>query len=70
MEFSLITNAGNKSRERMMAMIQQDLRAIGVRVNVVTLDFPSLIERMTQTFAYESCLLGLTNRRYSIPARR
>jgi peptide/nickel transport system substrate-binding protein len=28
---------------------------------VVTLDFPSLIERIARTFDYESCLLGLTN---------
>ena len=60
-EFSLMTNAGNKTRERIAAMIQQDLQAIGIRLNVVTLDFPSLIERMTQTFQYEVCLLGLTN---------
>jgi peptide/nickel transport system substrate-binding protein len=60
-EFSLITNAGNKYRERMAAMIQDDLQKIGVHVNVVTLDFPSLIERMTQTFDYEAILLGLTN---------
>jgi len=45
----------------MAAMIQQDLHAIGIRVNVVTLDFPSLIDRMTQSFNYEACLLGLTN---------
>jgi peptide/nickel transport system substrate-binding protein len=60
-EFSLITNAGNKQRERMAAMIQQDLRRIGIRVNVVTLDFPSLIERITRTWNYEACLLGLVN---------
>jgi peptide/nickel transport system substrate-binding protein len=60
-EFSLITNAGNKDRERMAAMIQQDLSAIGIRLNVVTLDFPSLIERITRTFSYEACLLGLVN---------
>jgi len=60
-EFALITNAGNRARERMAAMIQQDLQAIGIRVNVVTLDFPSLIERMTQSFQYEACLMGLTN---------
>lgn len=60
-EFSVITNAGNKSREQMAAMIQQDLAAIGVRLNVVTLDFPSLIERITRTFNYEACLLGLVN---------
>jgi peptide/nickel transport system substrate-binding protein len=59
--FSILTNAGNKHRERMAVLIQDDLEKIGVRVNVVTLDFPSLIARMTQTFDYEAILLGLTN---------
>ena len=60
-EFSVITNAGNKYRERMATMIQQDLSGIGIKLNVVTLDFPSLIERITQSFDYEACLLGLVN---------
>jgi peptide/nickel transport system substrate-binding protein len=60
-EFSVITNAGNKYRERMAAMMQQDLAGIGIKLNVVTLDFPSLIERITKTFNYEACLLGLLN---------
>ncbi|HET6170646.1 MAG TPA: ABC transporter substrate-binding protein, partial [Terracidiphilus sp.] len=60
-EFSVITNAGNKGREKIAAMMQQDLQRIGIRLNVVTLDFPSLIERITRTFNYEACLLGLVN---------
>jgi peptide/nickel transport system substrate-binding protein len=60
-EFSLITNAGNKTRERMAAMIQEDLRKIGIRLNVVTLDFPSLLARVTRSFDYEACLLGWVN---------
>jgi peptide/nickel transport system substrate-binding protein len=60
-EFSVITNAGNKERERMATMIQQDLAGIGVRLNIVTLDFPSLIERITRSFDYEACLLGMVN---------
>jgi peptide/nickel transport system substrate-binding protein len=60
-EFSIITNAGNKYRERMATMIQQDLGKIGIKVNVLTLDFPSMIERMTQSFNYEAALLGLAN---------
>lgn len=60
-ELSVITNAGNRDRERMATMIQQDLAGIGIRLNVVTLDFPSLIERITRTFNYEACLLGLVN---------
>ncbi|HTZ57006.1 MAG TPA: ABC transporter substrate-binding protein, partial [Acidobacteriaceae bacterium] len=60
-EFSVITNAGNKYRERMATMIQQDLAEIGIRLNVVTLDFASLIERITRSFDYEACLLGFVN---------
>jgi peptide/nickel transport system substrate-binding protein len=59
--FSIITNAGNKYRERMAVLIQDDLQKIGIHVNVVSLDFPSLIERMTQSFDYEAIILGLTN---------
>jgi peptide/nickel transport system substrate-binding protein len=60
-EFSVITNAGNHARERMAAMMQQDLAAIGIRLNSVTLDFASLIERITRSYDYEACLLGFTN---------
>jgi peptide/nickel transport system substrate-binding protein len=45
----------------MAVLIQDDLQRIGIHVNVVTLDFPSLIERMMQSFDYEALLLGLTN---------
>jgi peptide/nickel transport system substrate-binding protein len=60
-EFSIVTNSGNKARERMAAMIQEDLSKVGIKINIVTLDFPSLIERMTRTLNYEACLLGLVN---------
>jgi peptide/nickel transport system substrate-binding protein len=42
-------------------MVQQDLADLGIRLNIVTLDFPSLIERISKSFQYESCLLGLVN---------
>ncbi len=60
-EFTIITNAGNKSREQMATMISQDLSQVGIKVSLVTLDFPSLIERITRTYDYEACLLGLVN---------
>ncbi len=60
-EFSLITNAGSKTRERIAIMIQEDLSKLGIKVNIVTLDFPSLIERITRNLNYEACLLGLVN---------
>jgi peptide/nickel transport system substrate-binding protein len=60
-EFSLITNAGSKTREQIGALLQQDLGKIGIRVNFTPLEFQSLIERITRTQQYEACLLGLTN---------
>jgi len=60
-EFSLITNAGNQARERMSQLIRQDLQAIGIRLNLVKLDYSAIIDRIGNTFNYESCLLGLTN---------
>jgi len=60
-EFTVATNSGNAAREKIATMLQQDLAQIGIKVNVVTLDFPSLIERMTRTFNYEACVLGLVN---------
>jgi peptide/nickel transport system substrate-binding protein len=60
-EFTLVTNSGNTAREKMATMIQQDLSQIGISMKVVTLDFPSLIEKITRTFDYDACLLGLVN---------
>ena len=60
-EFSLVTNAGNKLHERTLALIQQDLARFGIQLNVVTLDFPSLVERISRTFNYEAVLMAMTN---------
>ena len=60
-KFSILTNAGNRSREKMASLIQQDLAALGMEVNIVTLDFPALIERLLHTQDYEAALLGLVN---------
>jgi peptide/nickel transport system substrate-binding protein len=60
-EFSMITNAGNKLHERMLALMQQDLGRLGIQLNVVVLDFPSLIERISRTYNYESVLMAWTN---------
>jgi len=60
-EFSIVTNAGAKARERMAVLIQEDLGKIGMKVNLVTLDFPSLLERISQKFNYEAAMLGFRN---------
>jgi peptide/nickel transport system substrate-binding protein len=60
-EFSIVTNAGSKPRERVSVLIQEDLGKIGIKVNLVPLDFPSLLERINQKFNYECAILGFRN---------
>ena len=60
-EFSLITNAGDKPRTQIGTMLQQDLAKIGIRVNFQPIEFQSLIERITRNQQYEACLLGFSN---------
>ncbi len=60
-EFSLITNAGSKTRAQLGTLLQQDLKKIGIQVNFTPLEFQSLIERIMKTQRYEACLLGFSN---------
>jgi peptide/nickel transport system substrate-binding protein len=60
-EFSLITNAGSKTRTQIGTMLQEDLRRIGIQLNFAPIEFQSLIERIMRTQQYEACLLGLMN---------
>ena len=58
-EFSILTNAGNNERIGMAAIIQDDLKQLGMSVHVVTLELRALVDRLLKTHNYEACVLGL-----------
>jgi peptide/nickel transport system substrate-binding protein len=60
-EFSILTSSSNTDRTKMAAIIQDDLKELGIRVQVVPLEFRSLIDRVTQTKDYDACILGLAS---------
>jgi peptide/nickel transport system substrate-binding protein len=60
-QFSIVTNAGNRQREKTAAIIQDDLAKLGMQVQVVPLEFRALTDRIFHTFDYEACLLGLAS---------
>jgi peptide/nickel transport system substrate-binding protein len=60
-EFSIITSASNADRAKMAALIQDDLKQLGMRVQVVALELRSLIDRVTQTKEYDACVLGIAS---------
>ncbi len=59
LRFSLLTSAGNPARARLAAVIQEDLRPLGVEVQIVTLEFRALIERVLTTRDFDAALLSL-----------
>jgi peptide/nickel transport system substrate-binding protein len=58
-EFTVVTNTGNTERIQIATIIQDDLKQLGMRVNVVTLELRALINRLLTTHEYEACVLGL-----------
>jgi peptide/nickel transport system substrate-binding protein len=60
-EFSIIASASNADRAKMAALIQDDLKQLGMRVQVVPLELRSLIDRVTQTKEYDACVLGIAS---------
>jgi peptide/nickel transport system substrate-binding protein len=58
-EFTIVTNTGNTDRIQIATIIQDDLKQLGMRVGVVTLDNRGLLDRVLTTNEYEACVLSL-----------
>ncbi len=60
-EFSILTSSSNADRAKMAALVQDDLKQLGMRVQVVPLEFRSLLDRVTQTKEYDACVMGIAS---------
>lgn len=60
-EFSILTSSSNNDRTKMATLVQDDLKQLGIGVQVVPLEFRSLIDRVTQSKEFDSCLLGIAS---------
>jgi peptide/nickel transport system substrate-binding protein len=60
-EFSILTSSSNADRAKMAALIQDDLKQLGMRVQVVPLEFRSLLDRVTQSKEYDACVMGIAS---------
>jgi len=58
-EFSIVSSTSNIQRTQMATMIQADLKDLGIQVQVVPLEFHSVLDRIFQTHDYEAAILGL-----------
>ena len=60
-EFSILASSSSPEREKMATLIQEDLRNLGIRVQVVSLEFRALLDRVLNSRDYEACILGLVS---------
>jgi peptide/nickel transport system substrate-binding protein len=60
-QFSIITSAQDPLRTQIATIIQSDLAHLGMNVQVVPLDFHSVLDRVFKTHDYGACVLGLVS---------
>ncbi len=59
-EFSLLVPAENEPRKLMAAVIQEDLAKLGIRMQVVPIEFAAITTAWTKSYEYDAILLGLS----------
>ena len=59
-QFTLMTNAGNKIREALGSQIKQDLAKIGIKVDYSPIAFNVLVDKLSNSLDWEAHLLGFT----------
>jgi peptide/nickel transport system substrate-binding protein len=59
-EFTILTNSNNFERIQTANIIQDDLRKLGMVVNLLPVEFNTLVTRLSVTKDWESVIIGLT----------
>jgi peptide/nickel transport system substrate-binding protein len=59
-EFSLLVPAESEPRKLMAATIQEDLAKLGIRMQVVPIEFAAVANAWTKSYEYDAILLGLS----------
>lgn len=57
-EFTILTNQGNQLRERSATIVQRDLRKVGIRVKIRTVEWAAFLKNFINKRNFEACLLG------------
>ncbi|MFT4901219.1 MAG: peptide/nickel transport system substrate-binding protein [Lentimonas sp.] len=57
--FSLMTNSNNGLRVEMATVFKENMAELGVEVELQFLDFNTIVTKISDSFDYEACMLGL-----------
>lgn len=59
--FNLITNRENALRENIATVFKENMKDLGIEVILQFIDFNTLVGKISDSFDYDACLLGLTS---------
>jgi peptide/nickel transport system substrate-binding protein len=59
-EFTILTNSNNFERIQIASIIQDDLKKTGMKINLLPVEFNTLVTRISVTKDWESVIIGLT----------
>jgi len=59
-EFSLLVPAESEPRKLMAAVVQEDLAKLGIKMQVVPVEFSAVTNAWTKSYEYDAILLGLS----------
>jgi peptide/nickel transport system substrate-binding protein len=60
-EFSILTSASNSQRTKMATIIQDDLSQLGMKVQIVSLEFRTMVDRLLNSYDYEAAIMALAS---------
>ena len=59
-EFTILTNSNNFERIQIANIIQDDLKKLGMKVNLLPIEFNTLVTKLSVTKDWEAVIIGLT----------
>jgi peptide/nickel transport system substrate-binding protein len=60
-EFSILTSSSNAQRVKIATLIQDDLSKLGMNVQIASLEFHTMVDRLLTTHDYEAAVMGLVS---------
>jgi peptide/nickel transport system substrate-binding protein len=60
-QFSILVSSSNGQRQQMAILVAADLKELGMRVQVVPMEFRAQVDRVVQTHDYETAIMALSS---------
>jgi peptide/nickel transport system substrate-binding protein len=60
-EFSILTSSSNAQRVKIATLIQDDLSKLGMNVQIASLEFHTMVDRLLTSHDYEAAVMGLVS---------